>query len=99
MPFQVGASIPLLRADAIVSNGSIATLKRPVFVAEALRFAREPTPCRSAYADQVWARPGWVKGGPGMKPHRYRREFMKELSALAGSAALLGYDLTLARAE
>ena len=34
-----------------------------------------------------------------MKPHRYRRDFMKGLSALAGSAAMLGYDLRLASAE
>jgi len=34
-----------------------------------------------------------------MKLHPDRREFVKGLSALAGSAALLGYDLRLANAE
>jgi NitT/TauT family transport system substrate-binding protein len=34
-----------------------------------------------------------------MKPLPDRREFMKELGALAGSAAMLGYDLKLANAE
>jgi hypothetical protein len=31
--------------------------------------------------------------------HHHRREFVKGLGALAGSAALLGYDLSLANAD
>src|SRR5262245_64118571 len=34
-----------------------------------------------------------------MERNRRRREFMKGLGALAGSAGLLGYDLRLANAE
>src|SRR5262249_36266984 len=34
-----------------------------------------------------------------MERNRRRREFMKGLGALAGSAGLLGYDLRLAKAE
>ena len=37
--------------------------------------------------------------GIALLPHSRRREFMKGLGALAGSAAFLGYDLRLANAE
>src|SRR5215510_95097 len=53
---------------------------------------------QSAYADNL-PRHDCFHGGTAMNPNHPRREFVKGFGALAGSAALLGYDLRRAHAE